>query len=391
MCYNLVMEKNKQKRIGIDARFYGPVGKGLGRYTQEVVDNLLSIDQCNNYVVFLCKENFDIFKTKNPKVKKVLADVRWYTLSEQILMPYYIWREKIDLMHFHHFNVPIFCPTKFVVTIHDLILIKFPSLRASKLSPILYKIKNIAYKFVLNFAVRKSKKIIAVSEFTKRDILDNFSINSTKIVVTLEGVSKRLAEKELSIENSKKILKEYKLERPYLLYVGNAYPHKNLEWLMDVFYKELGDLKIDLVLVGKEDYFFKRLKEFKIKSEGSDNNRKVIFPGYVPDDNLQLLFQRALAYVFPSKYEGFGIPPLEAMANDCPVISSNKASMPEVLEDAALYFDPENKNELVNLIENIYKNTQIRKDLIEKGRDQVKKYSWTRCAKMTKEVLESSL
>ncbi|MDA3839782.1 MAG: glycosyltransferase family 1 protein [Patescibacteria group bacterium] len=383
------MDNKKHKRIGIDARFYGPVGKGLGRYTQEVVDNLLNIDGYNEYVIFLCKENFDSFKTNNPRARKVLADVRWYTMLEQILMPYYIWREKIDLMHFHHFNVPLFCPTKFVVTIHDLILIKFPSLRATKLSPLLYKIKNKAYRLSLDLAIKKSKKIIAVSEFTKKDILENFSIDSDKVIVTLEGVSQRLIEGESAPENIIKTLDKYKIEKPYLLYVGNAYPHKNLEWLMDVYYRELGDLKIDLVLVGKEDYFFKRLKEIKLKNEpnGSDG-KKTIFPGYVPDDELQYLFQGAMAYVFPSKYEGFGIPPLEAMANDCPVISSNAASMPEVLGDAVKYFNPENREELVELIKIIFNNPAIREGLVEKGREQIKKYSWVSCAEETKEVLD---
>jgi len=385
------MDNKKVKRIGIDARFYGPVGKGLGRYTQEVVDNILKIDEHNEYVVFLCKENFDIFKTDNPRAKKVLADVRWYTLAEQIMMPFYIWREGIDLMHFHHFNVPIFCPTKFVVTIHDLILIKFPSLRASSLSPILYKIKNKAYRLSLNMAVRKSKKIIAVSDFTKKDILENFSIKPDKIVVTHEGVSQRLIEGD-DDNNIKKTLNKYKVDRPYLLYVGNAYPHKNLEWLMDVFYRKLSDLGIDLILVGKEDYFFKRLKNFKEKNEGLENiGRKGIFPGYVPDKDLQYLFQGALAYVFPSKYEGFGIPPLEAMANDCPVLSSNVASMPEILGDAPLYFSPENESELEVLTRKIVSNSEIRNELIERGREQIKKYSWFSCAKMTKSVLDNVL
>ncbi len=385
------MENKKAKRIGIDARFYGPVGKGLGRYTQEVVDNLLKIDRHNEYVIFLCRENFDSFKTDNLRAKKVLADVRWYTVLEQILMPYYIWREKIDLMHFHHFNVPIFCPTKFVVTIHDLILIKFPSLRASRLSPLLYKIKNRAYRLSLNLAIKRSKRIIAVSEFTKKDILENFSIDSNKVVVTLEGVSKRLLGSESAPENIKKTLSKYRIDRPYLLYVGNAYPHKNLEWLMEVFYKELGDLELDLVLVGKEDYFFKRLKELKNRNESGDKQRKVIFPGYVPDDDLQYLFQGALTYVFPSKYEGFGIPPLEAMANDCPVLSSNVASMPEILGNAALYFNPVEKTELVDLIKKIFDNTGAREELVEKGREQIKKYSWTKCARLTGEVLDSDL
>jgi len=135
-------ESKKINRIGIDARFYGPIGKGLGRYTQEIVDNIIKLDKENKYTIFLRRENFESFNCDNPKVKKVLADVKWYGLSEQMLMPFYIWRERLDLMHFPHFNVPVLCPVKFVVTIHDLILIKFPTQRATTLAPVIYKIKN---------------------------------------------------------------------------------------------------------------------------------------------------------------------------------------------------------------------------------------------------------
>lgn len=386
-------EKNKKiKRIGIDARFYGPVGKGLGRYTQEVVDNLLEIDHENEYVIFLGKENFDSFQTQNLKAKKVLADVRWYTLAEQILMPYYIWREKIDLMHFHHFNVPVLCPTKFVVTIHDLILIKFPSLRASKLSPLLYKIKNIAYKVVLKIAVKRSQKIIAVSEFTKDDILDNFSVKSSKVVVTYEGVSSNLLVNDDDAKNNySKIPSKYGILKPYLLYVGNAYPHKNLEWLIDSFFKHKERLdEYNLVLVGKEDYFYKRLKE-KVLDYGDEKfSKKIIFPGYVPDGDLIAFYQEATAYVFPSKYEGFGIPPLEAMANNCLVISSNAASMPEILGEAAIYFEPESEDGFIKAIENL-KNEATVIDLKQKGLEQIKKYSWLDCAEKTRIVLNESL
>ncbi|MCK4554625.1 hypothetical protein KAU19_06750, partial [Candidatus Parcubacteria bacterium] len=164
-----------EKRIGIDARFYGPIGKGLGRYTQEIVDNIIKIDTSagstpaggqaaqvkNEYVIFLNNNNFNQFVCGSDKVKKVLADVRWYSLSEQIKMPWLIWREHLDLMHFPHFNVPIFCPTKFIVTVHDLILTKFPTTRATALGPFLYKIKNWAYKAVIWLAVKRAKKIIA--------------------------------------------------------------------------------------------------------------------------------------------------------------------------------------------------------------------------------------
>ena len=162
------MRKNKKKtkRIGIDARFYGPIGKGLGRYTQEVVDRVTCLDKESEYIIFLSKENFKEFVSDNPKVKKVLADVRWYTLAEQIIMPYLIWRARLDLMHFPHFNVPVLTPVKFVVTIHDLILTKFPTIRATTLNPIFYKIKNWVYKIVIWLAIKRAKEVIAVSCFT---------------------------------------------------------------------------------------------------------------------------------------------------------------------------------------------------------------------------------
>jgi len=376
----------KAKRIGIDARFYGPVGKGLGRYTQEIVDNILKLDQQNKYVIFLCKENFNEFDdSKN--IKKVLADAKWYSFTEQIKMPWLIWKEHLDLMHFPHFNVPIFCPTKFIVTIHDLILTKFPTTRATTLGPILYKIKNFFYKLVIWLAVKRAKKIITVSHFTKNDIMKKFKIKTERIIVTYEGVANFTKGREGQEIDDKKIILGYNINsfhkdvqnKPFLFYVGNAYPHKNLEGLIKVYieiYKSNPNLA--LILVGKEDYFYKRLKDFANKL-----NIKVIFPGYVPDNQLGILYRQALAYVFPSFYEGFGLPALEAMAYGCPVVSSNQASMPEILGNAAIYFNPYNEKEMANQIKKIIEDDNLRQTLIKKGLEQVKKYSWQECAKET--------
>jgi glycosyltransferase involved in cell wall biosynthesis len=383
----------KPKRIGIDARFYGPIGKGLGRYTQEIVDNIIEIDKENEYVIFLRKENYDDFVCppaspgESNKIKKVLADIRWYSLAEQVLMPYYIWKERIDLMHFPHFNVPILCPTKIIITIHDLILTKFPTARATTLGPQLYRIKNLAYKLVIWLGVKRAKKILAVSKFTRNDIAKQFNVNPNKIVVTYEGVANLT--RTLSVE-SEKIIPDYNIAKPFLLYVGNAYPHKNLEGLIKVFKRIIekqGDMQ--LVLVGKEDYFYNRIMKYAesvgLWSKG-DGKNKVIFPGFVPDEKLEVLYKKALAYIFPSFYEGFGIPPLEAMSRGCPVVSSNKTCMPEVLGDAAIYFNPEDENEMRSQIERIIKDGDLRADLIKRGYERVKKYSWQECARQTLEA-----
>lgn len=386
------MNNRKLKRIGIDARFYGPIGKGLGRYTQEIVDNAIRLDQENEYVIFLRAENFSDFKIENPRVKKVLADVRWYSLAEQFLMPFYFWREHLDLIHFPHFNVPIFCLTKFVVTIHDLILISYPTKRATTLGPILYKIKNWGYRLAIWVALKRARKIITVSEFTKKSIIEIFKVKAEKIIVTYEGVSEKLRKPEKQFGDDKEVLLGYNIHKPYLLYVGNAYPHKNLEGLFKVFInirQEFSDLQ--LVLVGKEDYFYLRLKLLVKDLKLNNSGEAVLSAGYVPDSQLNSFYQNALAYVFPSFYEGFGLPPLEAMAHGLPVVSSDKASMPEILGDAALYFDPDDSEDMCQKIKQIIVDENLRNNLRQLGYEQIKKYSWEECVLKTLEIYKENI
>lgn len=389
----------KVYNIGIDARFYGPIGKGLGRYTQEIVDNIINIDKDNHYTIFLGPNNFDEFivpRGEENRIKKVLVNIRWYTIKEQLLFPYYIAKEKLDLMHFTHFNVPLMTPVKFVVTIHDLILTKFPTLRATTLHPLFYRFKNWSYKKVIWQALRRAKKIITVSEFTRQDIVSQFNIKEDKIEVTYEGVA-NLAKGNDSLFVKKlddsKIVPD-KITQKFLLYIGNAYPHKNLERFVRVFKKLWEeDPQLHLVLVGKEDYFYKRLKEFskdlEIYNENGDS--PVFFAGYLPDLELEYLFKKALAYIFPSLYEGFGLPPLEAMAKGCPVVSSDRSSMPEVLGPAAVYFNPENETDMALKIKELINSPVEREKHIALGLKQVKKYNWWECAYKTSLVYQKIL
>lgn len=380
-------------RIGIDARFYGPLGKGLGRYTQEITDNIVNhIDKTNKYVIFLSLENFSEFNIpegEEDRIKKVVVKYRWYSLKEQLFFPLILLKYNLDLVHFCHFNVPILYPKRFIVTIHDLILTKFPTVRASTLSPWIYKFKNLAYRLIISSAVKRSKTIIAVSEFTKEDIIDRFKAPADKIIVTYEGVANLSKGNDslFSLKQATKISSFIDPSYPFWLYVGNAYPHKNLEWLLDVFKSfNLRNPSSRLILVGKEDYFYLRLKNY-VKSRHLEN--LVFFPGYVPDKDLEILYKKATAYIFPSLYEGFGLPPLEAMAKGCPVLSSDQASLPEILGDAAWYFNPKNSQELLSLMEKIYTNNNLRQELVSKGLTQVKKYSWWECAAATVKAYET--
>lgn len=398
-CQYMEQSSRQPRRIGIDARFYGPLGKGLGRYTKETVDHILEQDPVNEYVIFLGRANFDELETANPRVKKVLADVRWYGLAEQLKMPGLIRREKLDLMHFPHFNIAVFCPVKFVVTIHDLILTKFPTTRATTLGPVLYWLKNFLYKLVIRRAVRGAEKVIAVSEYTRQDIAEHFQVPAESIAMVYEGLSALEPDADSTFAaklSADEVLSGYCILEPYLLYVGNAYPHKNLESLILVF-KQLQARRPDLklVLVGKDDYFYTRLKAFAAEQGlwSADKNAvtPVIFPGYVPDRQLETLYARAAAYVFPSKYEGFGLPPLEAMARNCPVASSRETCLPEVLGDAALYFDPNDQADMARTISRLLDDVPLRAELRRKGVERSRLYSWERGARETIDVYQAVL
>lgn len=368
-------------RIGIDARFYGPTRTGPGRYTQKLVDNLEEIDKENTYLIFLRKDNWNDFQPKNPRFKKVLSDYRWYSVSEQLLMPFKIAKSKVDLMHFPHFNVPLFYGGKFIVTIHDLIITHFPTKRATTLGPYLYKIKQFGYRIVIWFAAKRARRIITVSKFSKQEIVRHFKLANEKVVVAYEACD---PPKEVT-SSFDKIAEQYKIFKPYLLYVGNTYPHKNLERFLLAFkqLREEENHDVQLVLVGKEDYFSNRLKR---RAEGLGLSKDVIFTGFIDDQDLPLFYKNALLYVFPSAIEGFGLPPLEAMSYGLPVVSSRAPCLPEILQDAAIYFNPKEISDIVRVIKKLIVDKELQKQLKTKGLSHLKKFSWKKMVEKTHSI-----
>lgn len=173
-------------RIGIDARFYGPYGKGIGRYTQKLITHLEKIDYKNEYFIFLRKENFNLYKPNNPNFHRVLAEYPWYSLKEQIVFPFKLYSYKLDFVHFLHFNVPLLYKKPFIVTIHDLIHRKL-SKTASTLNFFLFYIKKVLYFIVMNSSIKRAKKIITVSLFSKNMILKHYNISPKKIIITYEA------------------------------------------------------------------------------------------------------------------------------------------------------------------------------------------------------------
>jgi glycosyltransferase involved in cell wall biosynthesis len=365
-------------RIGIDARMY--TESGIGRYLRNLLIQLRLTDHQNNYVIFCLQKDYDAIHLvlSSDKWKIIVADFKWYTIAEQVKFPFLLYREHLDLVHFPHFNIPLFYFKKFIVTIHDLTHYTFAMKRASTHSPFTYSIKHAAYSLVFWYAVTFSYKIFTVSDYIKTALLRKFHCPPIKIIVTHESAEKPL---QLSPSEMSNALTRLAINTPYFLYIGNAHPHKNLEFLLSAF-KELRvtAASVHLVLVGKENYFWTNLLDWA-KQNGITGN--VTYLGYVNDVDLAVLYSNSLGFVFPSLSEGFGLPVLEAMSYGCPVICSETTSLPEVAGDAAVYIDPTNQDSLVRAMHTLYSSSDIREERKKLGFSQIKKFSWEEMGKKT--------
>ena len=365
-------------KIGIDARIYSSAFTGIGRYVYELVHNLAEIDSQNEYVIFMNNPEFEEFKPPNSRFKKVLANARHYSFGEQWKFLKMLWKEKLDLVHFPHFNAPIFYKKPCVVTIHDLTLHFYPGKKMTSFY------RRWAYKLVLWSVVGRAKKVISVSENTKEDLMKLMQVPEKKISVIYEGVNKnfKIIDDEEAI---KEVRKKYGIIREYLLYTGVWRSHKNLVNLIKAFayMKKNDEFDGQMVITGKEDSLYNEVRAMiaELELEGD-----VVFTGMVPEKELPLLYNGAKVYVFPSLYEGFGLPPLEAMACGTPVAASKAASIPEVVgEDNAVFFDPYDPSDISDGVLKIWGHESLAGELREKGLARVKEFSWK---KMAREVLK---
>ena len=234
------------------------------------------------------------------------------------------------------------------------------------------------------YSVQKAKKIIAVSQNTKKDLEKLYAIAEDKIEVIYNGYQKEIRDprSEIKISNFKFQISNY------ILYVGTLQPRKNVQTLIKTFFK-FNNLhpEFRLIIAGKKGWMYDEIFTLVKKL---DLSNKVQFVGYVTDQELTRLYKNAFCLIMPSLYEGFGIPILEAMSHDCPVISSNTSSLPEVGGDSCLYFDPTDENSLFQKMEELKNDAKLRSRLIEIGQEQVKKFSWEKCAKQTLDLLKEA-
>ncbi|MFA6992660.1 MAG: glycosyltransferase family 1 protein [Candidatus Gracilibacteria bacterium] len=367
-------------KIGIDCRIFSSKFTGIGRYTKELVDQLIKINDLENQkhtlILFFNQPEYEKFATQNSNVKKVLVNAKHYSFAEQTKFLKILNKEKLDIIHFPHFNVPFFYRRPYTVTIHDLTLSFFPGQKMTRFYHRLF------YNLIIKNAVKRAKTVVAVSQNTKNDIIKHLKIKEQKIKVIHNGVNsnfKLIADQSIL----SKTLSKFNIKKDFLLYTGVWRSHKNLSRLIEAFaiIRNKKNLDLNLVITGNKDPYYPEVTK-TIKSLNLEKN--VITPGLVSEEDLINLYNAASIYVFPSLYEGFGIPPLEAMKCGTPVAASNTASIPEICgEKNAVFFDPYNTEDIAEKITTLYKDKDLQKELIERGFAHIRDFSWE---KMGKEI-----
>lgn len=373
-------------RIGIDLRMCKWMEKsfGLSYSTKELIDHLFKIDQENEYVLFFDKnfnkEEYESFIPLRKGIEKRIVNAKYYSLREQLFFPFALLKEKLDLVYFPNFNIPILYPKTSIVVINDLIHLS-PWIKTS------FWLKK-AYQLIIFLATKKAKTIIAISETTKKEIIKYFKTNPRKIKIIYLAASNVFYKKE-NPEKIFQIKKKYQIEKPFIFFISAWKKHKNIENLVSAFeiLREKYLLDFQLALAGKEDSKYPEIKEKILKSKWK-NEIKIL--GTIPDDEeLSYFYSLTDLLIIPSFVEGFGLSGLQAIQCGAPVAVSKISCLPEIYGDAVEYFDPYNPENMAEVMAKILKNKDLQKKMIEKGFKKVKEFSWENCARETLEVFES--
>ncbi|HEY5713971.1 MAG TPA: WecB/TagA/CpsF family glycosyltransferase [Candidatus Gracilibacteria bacterium] len=393
-------------KLGIDARFCTDKATGIGKHVSELIAHLALLDKTNEYVVFLNPDIYEKFQVPNAQFQKKKTTAKHYSLAEQTLFLCQINREKFDLMIFPQFNAPVLYKRPFVVTIHDLTLHKFPGKKKTDW------LSRRAYKYIIRSVTHHAAHCFAVSENTKKDMIEILGLPPEKITVTLNGVSQRFnpapnSGPDLNAYSRARteVLEKYHLPESYFLYTGVMRDHKNIMGMIKAYKQFLDGNKLQglknipsLVIAGPQDkIYFKEIielcKQLALPYFSQNHTPHPIpptpgihFPGFIGEDDINTIMVGARAFVFPSFYEGFGIPPLEAMQCGVPTITSSSSSLPEVCGDATLYFDPNHIEQIAECMQQINTDQVLRTRLRTRGFSQCQKFSWEAMAqKMLKQ------
>ena len=366
--------------IGIDARKLTDFG--IGTYIQNLVRALAEADRENQYVLFVGASHDGLLDGLPDNFRLVVERSPVYSVRELFALSWRLFRRRLDLYHATHYVLPAYVPCKAVVTIHDIIHLLYPQFLPGPLA-FLYAQRMIRRSLV------RGDQIIAGSQNTKADLMEYFEVTGSKIQVVYYGVSRRFSER-MPEDELRERLSKYGVEPGYALFVGNPKPHKNLDNVVKAFARahEVGSIDGRLVCVGNRE---SRDFKIRVRAEQLGIGDRVSLLGHVPEDDLRALYQGAVLFLYPTLYEGFGLPVIEAMASGVPVITSNSSALKEVAEGYAMLVDPHDVEQMAREIARCLEDPEHRAALAKLGPPQAEDFRWSRTAQRTLEIYDKVL
>ncbi len=367
--------------IGIDANEANQKNRvGVGQFAYNVINQLEKIDTWNDYLVYLKEPPLPDFPKERVGWRyRIFGPSKLWT---QFALPFKLFTQKEKLAAFYspsHY-APRFSPFPTVISIMDLWHHRHPEQFAKK---DLYQLTRWE-----SYSVKRAKRIVTISEFSKSEIIKFYQYPSERITVAYPGFDKFSLTDAKTTAN--KIMSKYKTGDNYLFYLGTLQPKKNLAGLIEAFAPVAGEPKyssVKLVIAGKKGWLYEEIF-CKVKSLGLE--KRVVFTGFIGEEEKPYLISSAVAFVFPSFYEGFGIPVAEAMSLGVPVVVSKEGSLPEVGGEAAIYCNPYSVSDIARAMRQVLDLKKSQRDeIIEKGFAQVKKFSWENCAREVLKALEN--
>lgn len=351
-------------RIGIIARGLSEQSGGVKQYIESLSRAMVKVDHTNEYYIF---HNTDTHIHKFPDAKNIVIKSSSKIIWDFFLLPMALRKYNLDIVLFPKNVVPFFISTKSIVVVHDLAYY-MPELHAYPL------IDTIFMKCMIRSSLKRADSIISVSENTKKDIINILGIDEKRISIVYEAADTKYT-KISDHESLYHFKNKHAINDKCIFYSGTLTPRKNMIRFLSAFAKIKDHIPHTLILTGGKSHNDHQVRELIHKMGDS-----VQVLGHIPDEDMPFIYNLADVFVYPSLYEGFGLPPLEAMACGCPVIASNVSSIPEVVGDAAIMVDPYNVDEIADAMLRVARDRELRKELIEKGYQNIKRFSWEKSA-----------
>lgn len=362
-------------RIGIDARKLHDFG--IGTYIRNLLRELARLDQQTEFVLLCRAEDVEAIHALGPNFRPVISNAGNYSIGEQFAIPWALKREGVTLFHAPHYVLPPLVHCRSVVTIHDCIHLMFPQYLPNRVA-LAYARGSIA------MAARRATRVMTVSETSKTDIMRFFGTDPSKIDVIYNSYDERFGI-EPNAEVVSRVRERYQLQDQFILYAGNVKPHKNLDRLLEAFHlvRNRGLKQLKLVMIGDDISKYASLRRAVHQHR---LHKYVRFLGYLPEDTLAVMYRLASLFVFPSLYEGFGLPPLEAMASGTPVVTSNVSSLPEVTGDAAVLVNPYDPEAIADGIYRALTDEPLWLGMRRKGLARARQFSWEASIRRVREI-----